>query len=78
MLVNAEALFRCALERRESRGAHARSDYPKLDPRWGQCNLVVQKARGGMQVSVVENRPLPYDLTEVISQSFTKYTPEEM
>ena len=26
MLVNAEALFRSALERRESRGAHARSD----------------------------------------------------
>jgi succinate dehydrogenase / fumarate reductase, flavoprotein subunit len=78
MLVNAEALFRCALERRESRGAHARSDYPKLDPKWGQCNLVAQKAREGMQVSVVENRPMPYELTEVISQSFTKYTPEEM
>jgi succinate dehydrogenase / fumarate reductase, flavoprotein subunit len=79
MLVNAEALFRCALERRESRGAHARSDYPKLDPRWGQCNLVVQKTRDdSMLVSAIENAPVPYGLTEVISQSFKKYTPEEM
>jgi succinate dehydrogenase / fumarate reductase flavoprotein subunit len=79
MLVNAEALFRCALERRESRGAHARSDYPKLDPKWGQCNLVVQRTRDdSMLVSALENAPIPYELTEVISQSFTKYTPQEM
>jgi succinate dehydrogenase / fumarate reductase flavoprotein subunit len=79
MLVNAEALFRCALERRESRGAHARSDYPKLDPKWGQSNLVVQRTRDdSMLVSAIENAPIPYELTEVISQSFKKYTPEEM
>jgi succinate dehydrogenase / fumarate reductase flavoprotein subunit len=79
MLVNAEALFRCALERRESRGAHARSDYPKLDPKWGQCNLVVQRTRDDrMLVSAIENAPIPYELTEVISQSFRKYTPQEM
>lgn len=78
MLVNAEALFRCALERKESRGAHARSDYPKLDPRWGQLNLVVEKTDDGMSVRAVENEPIPYELTEVISQSFTRYTPEEL
>ena len=78
MLVNAEALFRCALERRESRGAHARSDYPKLDPRFAQVNMVVQRTEGGMAVTTVENEPVPYDLTEIISQSFQKFTPEEM
>ena len=78
MLVNAEALFRCALERRESRGAHARSDHPKLDPRLAQVNMVVQRSEGGMAVTQVENEPVPYDLTEVISQSFQRYTPEEM
>ena len=31
-LRTAEATLRCALERRESRGAHSRSDFPTLDP----------------------------------------------
>jgi succinate dehydrogenase / fumarate reductase flavoprotein subunit len=78
MLVNAEALFRCALERRESRGAHARSDHPKLDPKLGQVNMVVQRSEAGMVVTPVENEPVPYDLTEIISQSFQRYTPEEI
>jgi len=78
MLVNAEALFRSAIERKESRGAHARSDFTKLDPKWAQLNLMVQKGKQGeMTVTAVENQPLPYELTEVISQSFQKYTPEE-
>jgi hypothetical protein len=31
-----------------------------------------------MAVYATENAPIPYELTEVISQSFTRYTPEEM
>jgi succinate dehydrogenase / fumarate reductase flavoprotein subunit len=31
-LVVAEATVRCAIERRESRGAHQRADHPELDP----------------------------------------------
>ena len=32
MIDNAEGVFLCAIERRESRGAHTRRDYPELDP----------------------------------------------
>jgi succinate dehydrogenase / fumarate reductase flavoprotein subunit len=78
LLINAEALFRSAIERKESRGAHARSDYPRLDPRWAQLNLVTEKTPDGMAVSAVENEPIPYELTEVIGQSFKRYTPEEI
>jgi succinate dehydrogenase / fumarate reductase flavoprotein subunit len=78
MLVNAEALFRCALERKESRGAHARSDHPRLDPKLEQVNMVVRRTEGGMTVTAVENEAIPYDLTEIISQSFAKFTLEEI
>ena len=78
MVTNAEALLRSAIERTESRGAHARSDFPKLDPRLAAVSFMVRKsADGQMTVFPVESEPTPPNLTEVISQSFQKYAPEE-
>ena len=39
MIVSARATLACAIERRETRGAHNRSDYPDLDPAY-KVNLV--------------------------------------
>jgi succinate dehydrogenase / fumarate reductase flavoprotein subunit len=56
MLTVGEAIVRAALERRESRGAHWRTDYPDLDPEWGKVNIVVRKEDDHM---VVTTRPVP-------------------
>jgi succinate dehydrogenase / fumarate reductase flavoprotein subunit len=65
----AEACARSALERRESRGAHSRIDYPDKDGDWGKQTVVLKKGPDGtMQV---ERRPLPQipdELREIIEE----------
>ncbi|HYL07150.1 MAG TPA: FAD-binding protein, partial [Candidatus Udaeobacter sp.] len=77
MLVNAEALLRCAVERKESRGAHARSDYPKLDEALGDVNFIVEKTQDGMAVKVDRRPPMPDYLEDAVHHSYARYTPEE-
>jgi succinate dehydrogenase flavoprotein subunit len=78
MLVNAEAVLRSAIDRKESRGAHSRTDYKKLEPHFEKVHFVALKGRDGeMRIEQREVEPVPYNLTEVISQSYEKYTPEE-
>ena len=56
MLMISEAIARCALQRKESRGAHARLDYPHPDPSFGMVNSVA--VRDGEEVRVSQS-PLP-------------------
>ncbi|HZE19245.1 MAG TPA: fumarate reductase/succinate dehydrogenase flavoprotein subunit, partial [Candidatus Angelobacter sp.] len=56
MLVISEAIARCALQRKESRGAHARIDYPNLDPKFGVVNS--SSTLAGEEVRVTQT-PLP-------------------
>jgi succinate dehydrogenase / fumarate reductase flavoprotein subunit len=77
MLVNAEALLRSALERKESRGAHARSDYPKTEDELTSINYVVEKTPAGMQVQAERRPPMPDYLAEAVQHSYARYTPEE-
>ena len=61
-LVAAEATFRSAIERRESRGAHQRDDYPESSPDL-KVNFVVKLDESGNQsVYSVPVLPVPDDL----------------
>jgi succinate dehydrogenase / fumarate reductase flavoprotein subunit len=47
MVVVSEATAKAALEREESRGGHTREDFPAMDPKWRQLNLVCSLTPAG-------------------------------
>jgi succinate dehydrogenase flavoprotein subunit len=56
MLVISEAIVRGAIERRESRGAHWRTDSPNADPSFGKLNLIGVKDGEAVRITT---RPVP-------------------
>ncbi|MDV3129509.1 FAD-binding protein [Mycobacterium sp. 21AC1] len=58
----ARATLECALERRETRGAHIRSDHPDLDPQL-QVNLVWSPRTGVRREPIP---PIPTDIAELM------------
>jgi succinate dehydrogenase / fumarate reductase, flavoprotein subunit len=71
MVDNAEALFSCAIERRESRGAHTRRDYPNLDEELGKVNFVVRKEERDLKLDSIAKEPIPPDRVEMIEAKYT-------
>jgi succinate dehydrogenase / fumarate reductase flavoprotein subunit len=69
MLVCSEAVTRAALERKESRGAHTRNDYPDKAEGFAKVNVVLRKgADGGMEVRQEPIPPIRADLQAIIEE----------
>ncbi|HEU0298971.1 MAG TPA: fumarate reductase/succinate dehydrogenase flavoprotein subunit [Longimicrobium sp.] len=70
LLTVSEAVARCALERRESRGGHFRDDYPEKDAAYGTFNLVLRRGPDGeMQMTREPIPPLPPELQQIVEEN---------
>ncbi len=68
MLIVSEAIARSAKQRRESRGAHSRLDFPEPDEKWGRLNSVVRLAGDAMKVQTTPVPELPDELRRLIAK----------
>jgi succinate dehydrogenase / fumarate reductase, flavoprotein subunit len=70
LLTVSEGVTRAALERRESRGAQFRDDYPEKSAEYGTFNIVLRKGGDGqMQVIRQPIRELPPELKQVVEEN---------
>jgi succinate dehydrogenase / fumarate reductase flavoprotein subunit len=70
LLTVSEAITRAALERKESRGAQFREDYPEKDERFAKVNTMIRKAEDGtMEVRLEPLSEMPDYLRQVIEEN---------
>ncbi len=69
LLTISEAITLAALERKESRGAQFRDDYPEKDERFAKVNTMIFKAAdGSMQIRLEPLPEMPDYLKQVIEE----------
>jgi succinate dehydrogenase / fumarate reductase flavoprotein subunit len=69
LLTVSEAVARAAIERKESRGAQFRDDYPQKDENYSTFNIVVRKAAdGSMALSREPIAPMRDELKQIIEE----------
>jgi succinate dehydrogenase / fumarate reductase flavoprotein subunit len=68
MLTVSEAVALSALERKESRGAHSRIDFPKYDEQWSKLNNIISRAGEVMRLSHSSIGEMPSDLRSILEE----------
>ena len=69
LLLVSEAIALSARERKESRGAHARIDYEKLDDeKWGKLNNIIVKDGDGLKLFQKALPAMPDELKQVLAE----------